>query len=151
VGRAAYCVVGAGPALLVDSGWVSHVPGQLELFSFGRVIERLAERFTVIRYDTPGCGLSGREAIDFSFDGQVAAALAARYPERVETLVLYGTCASGGDLAPAEVRKRADQSGPRPGPDHRPRGRGEEVIDPVMAAVEHSGTPMGAVQHNRRR
>jgi pimeloyl-ACP methyl ester carboxylesterase/DNA-binding CsgD family transcriptional regulator len=107
------------------------VLGQLELFSFGRVVDRLAERFTVIRYDKPGCGLSDREAIDFSFDGQVAAALAvadaagadrfhlfgasqggqvaatiaARYPERVQTLVLYGTCASGRDLAPAEVRR----------------------------------------------
>jgi pimeloyl-ACP methyl ester carboxylesterase/DNA-binding CsgD family transcriptional regulator len=84
----------------------------------------------VIRYDKPGCGLSDRDGIDLSFEGQVAAALAvadavgadrfslfgasqggqlaaaiaARYPERVEALVLYGTCASGGDLAPAEVR-----------------------------------------------
>ena len=36
--------------------------------------------------------------------GQLAAAIAARYPERVEALVVYGMCASGGDLAPAEVR-----------------------------------------------
>jgi pimeloyl-ACP methyl ester carboxylesterase/DNA-binding CsgD family transcriptional regulator len=117
--------------LLVDSGWVSHVLAQLELFYFGSVVERLAERFTVIRYDKLGCGLSDREGIDLSFDGQVAvalavadavgadrfhlfgasqggqvaAAVAARYPERVETLVLYGMCASGLDLAPAEVRK----------------------------------------------
>ena len=34
----------------------------------------LAERFTVIRYDKPGCGLSDRDGIDLSFDGQVAAA-----------------------------------------------------------------------------
>jgi pimeloyl-ACP methyl ester carboxylesterase len=85
----------------------------------------------VIRYDKPGCGLSDRDGIDLSFDGQVAAALAvadavgadrfclfgasqggqvaaaiaARCPERVEALVVYGMCASGGDLAPAEVRK----------------------------------------------
>ncbi len=130
-GRVAYCAVGAGPALLFESGWVSHVLVQLDLFSFGRVVERLAERFTVIRYDKPGCGLSDREDIDLSLDGQVAAALAvadavgadrfhlfgasqggqvaaaiaARYPERVEALVLYGVCASGGDLAPAEVRR----------------------------------------------
>jgi pimeloyl-ACP methyl ester carboxylesterase/DNA-binding CsgD family transcriptional regulator len=117
--------------LLFESGWVSHVLLQLELFAFGSVVERLAERFTVIRYDKPGCGLSDREGIDLSFDGQVAAALAvadavgagrfhlfgasqggqvaaalaARYPERVEALVLYGMCASGRDLAPAEVRK----------------------------------------------
>jgi pimeloyl-ACP methyl ester carboxylesterase len=35
----------------------------------------------------------------------LAAALAARYPERVEALVVYGMCASGIDLAPAEVRE----------------------------------------------
>jgi DNA-binding CsgD family transcriptional regulator/pimeloyl-ACP methyl ester carboxylesterase len=37
--------------------------------------------------------------------GQLAAAIAARYPDRVETLVVYGMCASGQDLAPAEVRE----------------------------------------------
>jgi pimeloyl-ACP methyl ester carboxylesterase len=35
--------------------------------------------------------------------GQVAAAIAARYPERVEALVVYGMCASGRDLLPAGV------------------------------------------------
>jgi pimeloyl-ACP methyl ester carboxylesterase/DNA-binding CsgD family transcriptional regulator len=35
--------------------------------------------------------------------GQIAAAVAARVPERVEGLVLYGTCANGADLAPPEV------------------------------------------------
>jgi pimeloyl-ACP methyl ester carboxylesterase/DNA-binding CsgD family transcriptional regulator len=129
-GRVAYTASGAGPALLFDSGWVSHLRGQLDLGSFGSFVERLAERFTVIRYDKPGCGLSDRDGIDLSFDGQIAAALAvadaahadrfrlfgasqggqlaaaiaARYPERVETLVVYGMCASGRDLAPAAVR-----------------------------------------------
>jgi pimeloyl-ACP methyl ester carboxylesterase/DNA-binding CsgD family transcriptional regulator len=129
-GRIAYSTVGAGPALLCDSGWITHLRGQLELYSFGSFVERVAKRFTVIRYDKPGCGLSDRDGIDLSFDGQVAAALAvvdavgadrfhlfgasqggqlaaaiaARYPDRVEALVLYGMCASGSDLAPAEVR-----------------------------------------------
>ena len=129
-GRVAYSTSGAGPPLLFDSGWVSHLLGQLELFAFGTFVERLAERFTVIRYDKPGCGLSDGDGIDLSFDGQVAAALAvadtvgagrfglfgasqggqlaaaiaARYPDRVDALVLYGMCASGSDLAPAEVR-----------------------------------------------
>jgi pimeloyl-ACP methyl ester carboxylesterase/DNA-binding CsgD family transcriptional regulator len=129
-GRVAYSASGAGPALLFDSGWVTHLRRQLDLLSFGDFVDRLSERFTVIRYDKPGCGLSDRDAADLSFDGQVAAALAvadamgadrlrlfgasqggqlaaafaARYPERVEALVLYGTCASGSDLAPAEVR-----------------------------------------------
>ena len=130
-GRVAYSTTGTGPALLLDSGWVSHLRGQLELYSFGSFVERLAERFTVIRYDKPGCGLSDREGVDLSFDGQVAAALAvtdavgagrfrmfgasqggqlaaaiaARHPDRVGALVLYGLCASGRDLARAEIRK----------------------------------------------
>ncbi len=130
-GRVAYSTAGAGPALLCDSGWITDLRGQLELLSFGSFIEGLAERFTVIRYDKPGCGLSDRDGLDLSFDGQVAAALAvadavgagrfrmfgasqgsqlaatiaARHPDRVEALVLYGMCASGRDLAPAEVRK----------------------------------------------
>jgi pimeloyl-ACP methyl ester carboxylesterase/DNA-binding CsgD family transcriptional regulator len=130
-GRVAYSVSGTGPPLLCDSGWITHLRGQLELFSFGAFIERLAERFTVIRYDKPGCGLSDRDGIDLSFEGQVAvalavadaagakrfrlfgasqggqlaAAIAAGYPDRVEALVLYGMCASGLDLAPAEVRE----------------------------------------------
>src|SRR6202042_3572026 len=129
-GRVAYSTSGAGPPLLFDSGWVSHLRGQLELFAFGSFVERLAERFTVIRYDKPGCGLSDRDGIALSFDGQLAAALAvadavgvgrfslfgasqggqlaaavaARYPDRVEALALYGMCASGSDLAPTEVR-----------------------------------------------
>jgi pimeloyl-ACP methyl ester carboxylesterase/DNA-binding CsgD family transcriptional regulator len=129
-GRVAYSTSGAGPPLLFDSGWISHLRGQLELWSFGEFAGRLAERFTVIRYDRPGCGLSDRDGIDLSFDGQVAAALAvadavgadrfdlfgasqggqlaatiaARYPDRVNTLALYGMCATGSDLAPAAVR-----------------------------------------------
>jgi pimeloyl-ACP methyl ester carboxylesterase/DNA-binding CsgD family transcriptional regulator len=129
-GRVAYSTVGSGPPLLCETGWVSHLRGQLELFAFGSFIERLAERFTVIRYDKPGCGLSDRDSVDLSFAGQVAtalavadavradrfclfgasqggqiaAAVAARSPDRVEALVLYGMCASGADLAPPEVR-----------------------------------------------
>jgi pimeloyl-ACP methyl ester carboxylesterase/DNA-binding CsgD family transcriptional regulator len=115
---------------MFESGWITHLRGQLDLCSFGSFVERVAERFTVIRYDKPGCGLSDRDGVDLSFGGQVtaalavadavgadrfrffgasqgghlAAAIAAGYPDRVEALVLYGTCASGSDLAPAEVR-----------------------------------------------
>jgi pimeloyl-ACP methyl ester carboxylesterase/DNA-binding CsgD family transcriptional regulator len=129
-GRVAYSTAGAGPVLLCDTGWITDLRGQLELFSFGSFVAGLAERFTVLRYDKPGCGLSDRDGIDLSFEGQAAAALAvadaagadrlrlfgasqggqlaaaiaARHPDRVEALVLYGTCASGRDLAPAEVR-----------------------------------------------
>ena len=75
-GRIAYSTSGSGPALLCDSGWVTHLRRQLELFSFGPFVAGLADHFTVIRYDKPGCGLSDRDGIDLSFDAQVAAALA---------------------------------------------------------------------------
>jgi pimeloyl-ACP methyl ester carboxylesterase/DNA-binding CsgD family transcriptional regulator len=130
-GRIAYSTTGAGPPLLCDSGWITGLRAQLELLSYGSFIAKLAERFTVIRYDKPGCGLSDRDGIDLSFDAQVTAALAvadeagadrfrlfgasqgaqvavaiaARHPERVEAQVLYGMCASGRDLAPADVRE----------------------------------------------
>jgi len=129
-GRVAYATTGTGPPLLCDSGWITHLRRQLDLLSFGDTVQHLAEHFTVIRYDKPGCGLSDREDVDLSFDGQVAAALAvadavgarqfrlfgasqagqlaatiaARHPERVEALVVYGMCASGQDLAPPAVR-----------------------------------------------
>ncbi len=137
----AWSAQGTGPPLLCDSGWVTHLHQQLELFAFGPCMAALAERFTVIRFDKPGCGLSAdrrpadrraadQDPPDLSFEaqieaalavadaagaarfrlfgasqgGQLAAAIAARHPERVEELVLYGTCARGRDLAPAAVR-----------------------------------------------
>ena len=129
-GRVAYSTVGSGPALLCDTGWVTHLLRQPELTPFGSFLAALAERFTVIRYDKPGCGLSDRDAIDLSFDGQVATALAvadavsvdrfslfgasqggqlamaiaAHHPDRVDALVVYGTCADGSDLAPPDIR-----------------------------------------------
>lgn len=130
-GRIAFLAMGAGPPLLCDSGWVTHLRRQLDLDSYRRSMEALASRFTVILYDKPGCGLSDREGADLSFEGQVAAvlavadavgagrfslfgasqggqlaaAIAARYQDRIEALVLYGTCANGRDLAPADVRE----------------------------------------------
>jgi pimeloyl-ACP methyl ester carboxylesterase/DNA-binding CsgD family transcriptional regulator len=129
-GRIAYRCSGAGPALLVDPGWVTHLKAMSSMAGFHEVIAGLGRRFRVIRFDKPGCGLSDRDPPDLSFEGQVAAALAvadaahadrfsvigasqggqvavalaARYPARVRSLVLYGTCADGRELAPAPVR-----------------------------------------------
>ena len=99
-GRVAYSTAGAGPPLLCDSGWITHLSGQLELFSFASFMARLAERFTVIRYDKPGCGLSDRDGIDLSFDGQVAAALAVADAVRADRFSLFGA-SQAGQLAAA--------------------------------------------------
>jgi hypothetical protein len=42
-GRVAYSVSGAGPALMFESGWITHLRGQLDLCSFGSFVERVAE------------------------------------------------------------------------------------------------------------
>jgi pimeloyl-ACP methyl ester carboxylesterase len=104
----AYSTSGAGPALLCDSGWITDLRGQLELFSFGPFVERLAERFTVIRYDKPGCGLSDREGIDLSFDGQVAAALAVADAVGAARFRLFGA-SQGGQLAAALAARYPDR------------------------------------------
>ena len=99
----AYATVGSGPPLLIDTGWVTHLTGQLELFSFAAFLERLAERFTVIRYDKPGCGLSDTDGADLSFDGQVAAALAVADAARADRFTLFGA-SQGGQVATARTR-----------------------------------------------
>jgi pimeloyl-ACP methyl ester carboxylesterase len=99
-GRVAYAVAGSGPPLLCDVGWVSHVHRQPELFSFGPFMAGLGERFTVIRYDKPGCGLSDRDASDLSFEAQVQVALAVADAAGAERFRLFGA-SQGGQLAAA--------------------------------------------------
>jgi pimeloyl-ACP methyl ester carboxylesterase/DNA-binding CsgD family transcriptional regulator len=130
-GRVAYSVVGSGPPLVCLFGWVSHLGLFWEDPSHRRFIEPLARDFTVIRYDKLGAGLSDRDRDEFTLEselevlttlidhlglrrlslfgscdgGQVAAAYAAAHPEAVSSLVLYGTCARGTDLATEPVRR----------------------------------------------
>jgi pimeloyl-ACP methyl ester carboxylesterase/DNA-binding CsgD family transcriptional regulator len=84
-------------------------------------LRELSLRNTLVRYDPRGCGLSDRDVSDFSLDawvrdleavadaaglvrfsllgmsqgGAIAIAYAARHPERVEKLVLYGAYVRG--------------------------------------------------------
>jgi pimeloyl-ACP methyl ester carboxylesterase len=59
-GRVAYSVIGQGPFLICDTGWVSHLEKMLEIEWSRSFFATLAERFTVVRYDKAGCGLSDR-------------------------------------------------------------------------------------------
>ncbi|MEV1250115.1 alpha/beta fold hydrolase [Nonomuraea sp. NPDC049750] len=130
-GRVAYSVVGSGPPLVFLPGWVSHLGVLWQVVTHRRFVETLARRYTVVRFDKPGCGLSDRGRQVFSLDselevlgalvghlglrryvllgscdgGQVAAAFAARNPDAVSALLIYGSCARGYDLAPQEVRR----------------------------------------------
>ncbi|WP_227983232.1 alpha/beta fold hydrolase [Nocardia spumae] len=130
-GDVAYSAVGTGPALLIGGWWCSHLTLNWEDPRFRAFLSRLTERFTVIRYDQPGRGMSGPAGSPLDLDGEiavtadiidalelervavlgassggaVAAGIAARLPRRVHRLVLYGAFARGSDIAPASVRE----------------------------------------------
>jgi pimeloyl-ACP methyl ester carboxylesterase len=128
--RVAYAVVGEGPLILCPAWWVSHVERDWEHPGFRHFFTRLAESFRVIRYDRPGTGLSDRDVpprtqssevqllaaladalgnaqfsmFAVSCAGPVALTYAAQYPDRIRRLCLYGSFASGSDVATPELR-----------------------------------------------
>ena len=114
--RLAYAVGGAGPPLVRTANWVSHLEYEWQNEVRRPALEALTQHFTLLRYDQRGCGLSDWGVKDISFDiwvedlnavvdaagfhrfsllgssqgCAIAIAYAARYPERVTHLMLYG-------------------------------------------------------------
>jgi DNA-binding CsgD family transcriptional regulator/pimeloyl-ACP methyl ester carboxylesterase len=70
--RVAYALVGRGPALVCDLARLHHLDVFWRYPPYRRLVRALAARFTVVRYDRPGCGLSDRAFSDFSLDGELA-------------------------------------------------------------------------------
>src|SRR6185369_16285120 len=127
-----YAVTGSGPPLVYVSGWLSHLELSWALPAERAYYEALADGRTLIRYDKPGCGLSDRAApaaytMDVELDtlqaviaaagverfdlmgaslgAPVAAAWAARQPESVAKLVLYGGWHYGRDVAAPDLQR----------------------------------------------
>lgn len=130
--RVAYAVTGAGPVLVTPAWWVSHVELDWREQRFREFWESVADGHTLVRYDRPGVGLSDRDfrAEDLTLDAEVellravldelgleqatliggssggcaAIAFAARFPERVSRLLLYGAYADGSAITSPQVR-----------------------------------------------
>jgi len=125
-GRVAYATAGSGPPLVLPALWISHVELEWEIPEFRAFVGELARTHTVIRYDRLGTGLSDREPGDdlvtlaalvdalgldelalfgISWGACTAAAFAARHPERVRSLALFGGFAHGDAIAPEPLRE----------------------------------------------
>jgi pimeloyl-ACP methyl ester carboxylesterase/DNA-binding CsgD family transcriptional regulator len=115
--RLAFAEHGTGPPLIVVSCWLSHLRHDWESPVWRHFLRDIGEISTVVRYDERGFGMSDWNVTDFSVaarladleaivdtlglervvllgmsDGSSIAMLyAARHPERVSRLVLYGT------------------------------------------------------------
>jgi pimeloyl-ACP methyl ester carboxylesterase/DNA-binding CsgD family transcriptional regulator len=136
----AWSTAGSGPTLIKASNWLSHLQFDLDSPVWRHWIHFLAGHFHLIRYDERGCGMSDWEVPDLAqerwlddFDAIVkvakparpfillgisqggAAALnyAARYPEQVSHLILYGAYARGwnerGDIEDEQRRRAVNQ------------------------------------------
>ncbi len=119
--RLAYAVSGKGPPLVMSATWLTHLEHQWTSLAWRPWLDAFSPNHKLMRYDSRGCGLSDRDAGDLSFEtwirdfacvvdaaslqrfsllatcqgGPIAIEYAARYPERVDRLVLYGTYARG--------------------------------------------------------
>ncbi|MEK8029885.1 alpha/beta fold hydrolase [Ideonella sp. DXS29W] len=134
--RLAYVAEGSGPPVVKAAHWLSHIEFDTDSPVWRHWLRDWAAEHRLWRYDERGCGLSDRAPADLSFEswvndleavvdasglerfallgvsqgGAVALAYAARHPERVSHLVLYGAYARGRlvrDRSPA-AREEAD-------------------------------------------
>ena len=126
-----FAVAGAGPIAVYVPGWVSHLELGWALPAERAFYEGLAAGRTLVRYDRPGCGLSGTtdrrdlmqlelevlelvatavdadrfDLIGASFGAPLAVRWAARRPESVSRLILYGGWVEGDAVAAPAVRE----------------------------------------------
>jgi pimeloyl-ACP methyl ester carboxylesterase/DNA-binding CsgD family transcriptional regulator len=132
--KLAYAISGEGPPLMMSATWLTHLEHQWNSLAWRPWLDAFSRTHTLVRYDSRGCGLSDRDVGHLDFEatvrdfesvveaagferfsmlgtcqgGPVAMEYAARHPERVDHLILYGTYARGRMLRsnlPNQVEK----------------------------------------------
>jgi pimeloyl-ACP methyl ester carboxylesterase/DNA-binding CsgD family transcriptional regulator len=120
--RLAWADAGTGPVLIKASNWLTHLEYEWESPVWRHWMRFLSGNFRFVRYDERGCGMTEWNVGDLSFErriadleavveasgarepfallgisqgGAVCVAYAARHPERVSHLILYGAYAQG--------------------------------------------------------
>jgi len=132
--RIAYSKAGNGPPLVKAANWLNHLDFEWHSPIWAHWVAELTQHHTLIRYDERGNGLSDWNVRDFSFEawvrdfetlidtlglerfpllgisqgGAVAVRYAAKHPERVSHLILYGAFSRGWMLrnSPDEIERR---------------------------------------------
>jgi pimeloyl-ACP methyl ester carboxylesterase/DNA-binding winged helix-turn-helix (wHTH) protein len=130
----AFATAGDGPPLVKAANWLTHLRHDWESIVWGHWLRDLSARHRLVHYDERGSGLSDWEVADVSFDswvrdletvvdavgldrfpllgisqgGAVAVAYAARHPDRVSHLVLYGAFAQGRSVRARDERQRRE-------------------------------------------
>ena len=113
--------IGCGPVLVRAAHWATHIEYDWQNLVTGPLLQRLADRFHLVRYDYRGTGLSDRDVPAISFQTMLydleavidalalerfallgisggaatSIAYAVRHPHRVSKLVLFGGYAQG--------------------------------------------------------
>ena len=133
--RIAWSQHGDGPTLVRVGTWMTHLQHDWESPVWRHWLTELGARFTFVRYDDRGCGLSDREVPGLGLDAWVAdleavveasrspsvvlfgisqgaaiaVAYAARHPNRVSALVCLGGYARGHATMARSVEQRDEQ------------------------------------------
>jgi pimeloyl-ACP methyl ester carboxylesterase/DNA-binding winged helix-turn-helix (wHTH) protein len=154
--RIAYGSTGSGTPLVKAANWLTHLRFDAMNAVWRHWVRDLSRRYQLVRYDERGCGMSDWDVEDVSFDawvrdlesvvehlgverfallgisqgGAVATTYAARHPERVSHLVLYGAFPLG-----RRVRARSDAE----------RRDAEILIDLLETGWGREDSPFGSM------
>ena len=166
----AYATAGSGPPLLFVGGWLSHLELSWALPAERAFLVALARGRTLVRYDRPGCGLSGAasaptlereietlsavlaaieatdpvDVVGVSLGVPIAVRWAEENPDAVRRMVLYGGWVTGSDLTEPDVREHLI------GLVATHWGLGSEVLTEIFAPEAAAGSRAAFADYQRQ-
>jgi pimeloyl-ACP methyl ester carboxylesterase/DNA-binding CsgD family transcriptional regulator len=106
--RIAWSRHGSGPPLVRVGTWLTHLDFDWSSPVWSHWLEELGQRFTVVRYDDRGSGLSDRDPTEYSLDAWLADLEAVVDAARLSTFVLLGM-SQGGAVAVEYARAHPER------------------------------------------